>query len=144
MAPNNWNPHLLKPQANSNQSQFPLDFLHTLTVILPSVTQTVDNLNLTLTLKGNFPRRFELSGVDCSQCGNEEWLLKRGLLYCTCIVLTKSLNSGHRQLQRHWLGDCEFHQHWSQTCLCFLVVFFSCKNTNTSSLEWFSDMSLKK
>ena len=63
--------------------------------MLPSVTQALDNLNLTLTLKDNLPRMFELSGVDCSQCGNKEWLL-----HCTCIVLNKSLNSEHRQLQR--------------------------------------------
>ena len=35
--------------ANLNQNQFPLDFLHTFTVILPSVTGTLDNSNLLLT-----------------------------------------------------------------------------------------------
>ena len=42
---------LLIPQtlANSNQSRFPLDFHHTFTVILPSVTRTLNNLNLPLT-----------------------------------------------------------------------------------------------
>ena len=30
---------------NSNQNRFPLDFRHTFTVILPSVTQTLDNSN---------------------------------------------------------------------------------------------------
>ena len=31
--------------ANSNQNRFPLDFCHTITVILPSVTRTLDNSN---------------------------------------------------------------------------------------------------
>ena len=31
--------------ANSNQNRFPLDFRHTFTVILPSVTRTLDNSN---------------------------------------------------------------------------------------------------
>ena len=31
---------------NSNQNRFPLDFHHTFTVILPSITRTPDNLNL--------------------------------------------------------------------------------------------------
>ena len=35
--------------ANSNQNRFPVDFLHIFTVILPSVTWTLDNLNLPLT-----------------------------------------------------------------------------------------------
>ena len=39
--------------ANSNQNQFPLDFRHTFTVILPSVTRTLDNSNLPLT-RSNF------------------------------------------------------------------------------------------
>ena len=39
--------------ANSNQNRFPLDFLHTFTVILPSVTRTLDNSNLPLT-RSNF------------------------------------------------------------------------------------------
>ena len=30
---------------NSNQNRFPLDFRHTFTVILPSVTRTLDNSN---------------------------------------------------------------------------------------------------
>ena len=34
---------------NSNQNRFPLDSLHTFTVILPSLTQTLKNLNLPLT-----------------------------------------------------------------------------------------------
>ena len=34
----------LEPCANSKQNRFPLDFLHTFTVILPSVTPTLDNL----------------------------------------------------------------------------------------------------
>ena len=32
--PDNSNPHLLEPRANSNQNQFPLDFRHTFTVKL--------------------------------------------------------------------------------------------------------------
>ena len=35
----------LEPRANSNQNRFPMDFLHTFTVILPSVTRTLDNSN---------------------------------------------------------------------------------------------------
>ena len=38
---------------NSNQSQFLLDFLYTFTVIVPSVTRTLDNCNLSLT-RSNF------------------------------------------------------------------------------------------
>ena len=38
---------------NSNQSRFPLDFLLTFTVILPLITQTLDNSNLPLT-RSNF------------------------------------------------------------------------------------------
>ena len=34
---------------NSNQNRFPLDFLHSFTVILPSVTRNFDNSNLPLT-----------------------------------------------------------------------------------------------
>ena len=34
---------------NSNQNRFPLDFFHTYTVILPSVTRALDNSNLPLT-----------------------------------------------------------------------------------------------
>ena len=45
----NLNPRLLESRANSNQNRFPLDFRHTLTVILPSVSQTLDNSNLPLT-----------------------------------------------------------------------------------------------
>ena len=39
----------LEPRANSNQNRFPLDFRHTFTVILPSVTRTPDNSKLPLT-----------------------------------------------------------------------------------------------
>ena len=39
--------------ANSNQNRFPVDFIHTFTVILPSVTQTHANSNLPLT-QSNF------------------------------------------------------------------------------------------
>ena len=35
--------------ANSNQHRFPVDFVHTFTVILLSVTRTLDNSNLPLT-----------------------------------------------------------------------------------------------
>ena len=35
--------------ANSNQNRFSLDFRHKFTVILPSVTRTLDNLNLPVT-----------------------------------------------------------------------------------------------
>ena len=34
---------------SSNQNRFPLDFLHTFTIILPSVTQTLDHSDLPLT-----------------------------------------------------------------------------------------------
>ena len=43
-----WLP-ITRTLANSNQNRFPLDFHHTFTVILPSVTQTLDNSNLMLT-----------------------------------------------------------------------------------------------
>ena len=39
--------------ANLNQNRFPLDFLHTFTVILPTVTWSLDNSNLLLT-RSNF------------------------------------------------------------------------------------------
>ena len=39
--------------ANSNQNRFPLDFLHTFPVILPSVIRTLNNSNLPLT-RSNF------------------------------------------------------------------------------------------
>ena len=42
-----------EPRANSNQNQFPLDFRHTFSLILPSVTRTLDNSNLPLT-RSNF------------------------------------------------------------------------------------------
>ena len=45
----NLNPLQLKPCVNLNQNQFPLDFRHTFTVILSSITQTLDNLNIPLT-----------------------------------------------------------------------------------------------
>ena len=38
--PGNSNPRKLEPRANFNQNQFPLDFLHTFTVILPLVTRS--------------------------------------------------------------------------------------------------------
>ena len=37
LTPDNSNPRYLEPRANSNQSGFPLDILHTLTIILPLV-----------------------------------------------------------------------------------------------------------
>ena len=40
--------------ANSNQNRFPLDFRHTFTVILPSITRILDKSNLPLT-RTNFP-----------------------------------------------------------------------------------------
>ena len=42
-------PNNSSPRFNSNQNQFPLDFLHTFTVILPTVTRTLDDSNLLLT-----------------------------------------------------------------------------------------------
>ena len=51
--PDNSNPRLLEPRANSNQNRFPLDFFHTFTVILPSVTRTLNNSNLPLS-RSNF------------------------------------------------------------------------------------------
>ena len=38
-------PSNLEPRDNSNQHRFPLDFRHTFTVILPSLTRTLDNAN---------------------------------------------------------------------------------------------------
>ena len=49
LTPDNSKPRKLKPRANSNQSRFPLDFLVTFTVILPSVTRMLNNSNLLLT-----------------------------------------------------------------------------------------------
>ena len=49
----NSNPHWLEPRANSNQNRFLLDFRHTFTVILPSLTRTLDNSKLPLT-RSNF------------------------------------------------------------------------------------------
>ena len=46
--PDNSTPRYLKPRANSNQSSFPMHFLHTFTVILPSVIQTFDNSSIAL------------------------------------------------------------------------------------------------
>ena len=43
-----WLP-ITRTLANSNQNWFPLDFHHTFTVILPSITPTLNNLNLPLT-----------------------------------------------------------------------------------------------
>ena len=47
-----WFP-ITRTLANSNRSRFPLDILQTFTIILPSVTQTLDNSNLPLT-RSNF------------------------------------------------------------------------------------------
>ena len=50
-----WLP-ITRTLANSNQNRFPLDFRHTFTVILPSVTRTLDNSNLPLTRRNScFP-----------------------------------------------------------------------------------------
>ena len=49
----NSNPRQLKPRANSNQSRFSMYFLHTFTVILSSVSQTLYNSNIALT-RSNF------------------------------------------------------------------------------------------
>jgi len=43
-----WIP-ITRTPANSNQNRFPVDFVHTYPVILPSVTPTLDNSNLSLT-----------------------------------------------------------------------------------------------
>ena len=47
-----WLP-ITRTLANSNQNRFPLDVRHTITVILPSVTRTLDNSKLPLT-RSNF------------------------------------------------------------------------------------------
>ena len=47
--PDSSNPRKLEPHATSNQNRLPLEFLHTFTVILPSVNRTLDNSNLSLT-----------------------------------------------------------------------------------------------
>lgn len=44
-----YNYYFSRTLANSNQNRFPVDFVHTFTVILPSVTRTLDNSNLSLT-----------------------------------------------------------------------------------------------
>ena len=55
--PDNLKRCLLEPHAYSNQNQFALDFHHTITVILPSVTRTLDNSNFLLTRSNfHFPR----------------------------------------------------------------------------------------
>ena len=48
-----WLPITRRTLANSNQNRFPLDFCHTFTLILPSLTRTLDNSNLPLT-RSNF------------------------------------------------------------------------------------------
>ena len=49
LTPDNLNPRQLEPHANLNQNQFPLDFCHTFSAILPLVTRTLKNSNLPLT-----------------------------------------------------------------------------------------------
>ena len=49
----NSNPRLLEPHAYSNQNRFPLDFPHTFTIIILSVTRTLDNSIFPLT-RSNF------------------------------------------------------------------------------------------
>ena len=46
LTPDNSNPRLLEPPANSDQNRFSLDFLHTFNVILPSVTRTSRKLEI--------------------------------------------------------------------------------------------------
>ena len=41
-------PSLTRASSNSNQNRFPVDFVHTFTVILHSITRTLDNSNLSL------------------------------------------------------------------------------------------------
>ena len=50
----------LKPHTNSKQSRSALDFLHTFTVILPSVTQTLS------TFFDFPPQKVQVIGVDCT------------------------------------------------------------------------------
>ena len=55
---------------NSNQNRFPLDFRHTFTVILPSLTRTLDNSKLPLTRSNflfplrSFPYNFTLDNLN--------------------------------------------------------------------------------
>ena len=48
------NPHYLEPRFNSNQNRVPLVFRHTFTVILPSVTRTLEDSNLPLITRTSF------------------------------------------------------------------------------------------
>ena len=48
------NPHYLEPCFNSNQNRVPLVFRHTFTVILPSVTRTLEDSNLPLITRTSF------------------------------------------------------------------------------------------
>ena len=47
----------LEPRANSNQNRFPLDFRHIFTVILPSVTRTLDSRTPANSNQFSFPFR---------------------------------------------------------------------------------------
>ena len=58
---------ITRTPSNSEQAWFPLDFFHTIAVILSSVIQTPNNSNLLLSRTFfNFPWRFELSVFHCS------------------------------------------------------------------------------
>ena len=89
--------------ANSNQNRFPLDFRHTFTVILPSVTRTLDNSNLPLTRtnfrfpSGHFPYNFTLDNSNhvsqyvtsqnkqCTVDQNIEFILKQPSINCLFV-----------------------------------------------------------
>ena len=79
--------------ANSNQNRFPLDFHHTFTVIFPSVTWTLDNLNLPLTQTnfhfpaGSFLYNFTLDNSN-QYFSPKHWIyFNRGNLCILCPFL---------------------------------------------------------
>ena len=81
LTPENSNPRKLEPRAYSNQSRFPLDFLYPFTVILPSVSRSLDNSNLPLT-RSNFVLSF-----------------RRGLQIISIQFYPRSLEACHKRVK---------------------------------------------
>ena len=91
LTPGNSKPRKLAARANSNQNWFPLDLLHTFTVILPSITWTLDNSNLPLTRSefqfpsGYFPYNLTLdnSNFVCQR------IMRQNILHNTEFILNQ-------------------------------------------------------
>jgi len=99
-----FNPRLqVELHANLNQNQFPLDFLHTFTVILPSATWSLDNSNLLLTWNNifcfssgpfytiNFILQLHnsnhvLSRKNAVNCSLKHWISQLQQVHDTCIL----------------------------------------------------------